>query len=152
MAEVSVLANFAAVITAGLQLSLVLYDFASTIGSAGKEIKSVAREVSLLCRALKQVESMLSKTKAFRVSTNAIQLTQDILDRCQEIFDELDGVLQSLQKDSKSMDILSRVKWVYKKSGVLLKQQSLTSCTCTLHLVITTMDFAQRIATKRSVF
>jgi len=92
MAEVGVLAGFAA----GLQLSMFLYDFASNIGSAGKEIKSVAVEVSLLCRVLKQVQSMLSKAKAFRVSTNAIQLTQDILDRYQEIFGELDSVLKSL--------------------------------------------------------
>jgi hypothetical protein len=150
MAEIGALANFAGVIGAGLQLSMVFYDFASTIGAAGKELKSVAREISLVCGVLKQVQSMLSKAKAFRASTSAIQLTQDILDRCQEIFDELEIILKKLRKnDSKSIDILTRVKWVYKKSGVLVKQQSLTSCTHALHIMISTMDFAQRIATRR---
>jgi hypothetical protein len=78
MAEVGVLASFAA----GLQPSMFLYDSASNIRSAGREIKSVAHEASLLCRVLKQVQSILSKGKAFQVSTNAIQLPQDILDRC----------------------------------------------------------------------
>jgi hypothetical protein len=61
MAEVGVIAGFAA----GLKLSVCLYDFASNIGSAGKEIKSVAREASLLCRFLKQVQSMLQKPRLF---------------------------------------------------------------------------------------
>ena len=150
MVEIGALANFACVIGAGLQLSMVLYDLASTVGFACKEIKSVAREVSLLCRVLKQVQSTLSKVKAFRVSTNAIQLTQDILDRCQEIFDELDLVLKCLQKESKAMDVLTRAKWIYEKAGVLAKQQSLTSCTYALHIMISTTDFAPRIATGRS--
>jgi hypothetical protein len=68
-----------------------------------------------------------------------------------EIFGELDSVLKSLQKDLKSRDILARVKWVYKKPGVLVKQQSLTSCTYALHLVISTMGFAQRIASRKLV-
>jgi hypothetical protein len=55
MAEIGALANFTSVIVAGLQLSMVFYDFASTVRAAGKEIKSVAREISLVCGVLKQV-------------------------------------------------------------------------------------------------
>jgi hypothetical protein len=54
MAELGLLANLTAVIGAGLQLSIALYGFASTVGSAGREIEDMGCDLSLLCRVLKQ--------------------------------------------------------------------------------------------------
>ncbi|MCJ1248300.1 Adaptor for signal transduction [Trapelia coarctata] len=150
MAELGLLANLVGVVGAGLRLSLMLYEAASTFGSAGKEIRLMASDVSLFCSVLKQVHSMLTKAKAFRLSITAGQTTQDIIDRCQSIFDEIKEILDRLCNGSDgTVDVLSRVKWTFKKSKVLVLRESLRSFTAMLHLMLTTIDFAQNIASRR---
>jgi hypothetical protein len=73
MAELGVLANLVAVVGAGLQLSVGLYDFASTLGSAGREIEDMGYDITLLCAVLKRVQSILDNPKSTRLSATAIQ-------------------------------------------------------------------------------
>jgi hypothetical protein len=75
MAELGVLANIVAVVGAGLQLSVGLYDFASTLGSAGREIEDMGYDITLLCAVLKRVQSTLDDPKSTRLSFTAIQTT-----------------------------------------------------------------------------
>ena len=149
MAEVGVLASLVGVVGAGLQLSVALYDFASTLGSAGREIEDMGYDITLLCAVLKRVQSTLDNPKSTRLSVTAIQTTQDIVGRCQRILDDIKGILSKLRKDGQSgLDILARVKWTLKRPKVLMLRGSLQSCTTTLHLMLSAIDWAHN-ATRR---
>lgn len=149
MAEIAALSNLAGVICCGLRLSISLYDFATALGTAGREIKTLGTDITLFCSVLKQVQSSLGEAKSYRISTDAIQTTQDILDQSSGIFDELLSIFAKLQGDEKlPVDFLTRVRWTFKRAKVLLLRENLQSCTAMLHLMLTTMSFAQRIANK----
>jgi hypothetical protein len=152
MAELGVLANVVAVVGAGLKLSVSLYDFASTLGSAGREIEDMGYDITLLCAVLKRVQSTLDSPKTTRLSVTAIQITQDIVNRCQKILDDIRDVLKKLHKDGQSnIDVLARVKWTLKRPKVLMLRGSLQSCTTTLHFMLSTIDWAHNAA-RRQVY
>jgi hypothetical protein len=149
MAELGVHVSLVGVVGAGLQLSVALYDFASTLGSAGREIEDMGYDITLLCAVLKRVQSTLDNPKSTRLSVTAIQTTQDIVGRCQGILDDIKGILSKLRKDGQSgLDILARVKWTLKRPKVLMLRGSLQSCTTTLHLMLSVIDWAHN-ATRR---
>jgi hypothetical protein len=99
MAELALLANLAAVVGAGLQLSVGLYDFISTLGSAGREIEDMGYDITLLCAVLKRVQSILDNPRSTRLLVTVIQTTQDIVKRCQRILNDIKGILSKLRKD-----------------------------------------------------
>lgn len=150
MAEViCIVQNIAGVISAGLSLSKTLYDFASTLGSASEDVKSLATDISLFCSVLKQVQATLTQARAFRLSLSAVQTAQDVVDRCQIIFDELEATVKKLQRGDSQLDFLTRVKWFFKEKRILLIHEQLKTCGATLHLMLTTLILAQKIASKR---
>jgi hypothetical protein len=149
MAELGLLANLVAVVGAGLKLSVGLYDFASTLGSAGREVEDMGYDIALLCTVLRRVQSTLDSPKSTRLSVTAIQTTQEIVRRCQKILDDIKSVLTKLRKDDQNqLDILARVKWTWKRPKILMLRGSLQSCTTTLHLMLSAIDWA-RNATRR---
>jgi hypothetical protein len=149
MAELGLFANLVAVVGAGLQLSVGLYDFASTLGSAGGEIQDMGYDITLICTVLRRVQSTLDNPKSTRLSVTALQTTQEIVRRCQKILDDIKGILNKLRKDGQTQfDILARVKWTWKRPKILMLRGSLQSCTTTLHLMLSAIDWA-RSATRR---
>ncbi|KAE9375816.1 hypothetical protein N431DRAFT_315168, partial [Stipitochalara longipes BDJ] len=140
----------------GATLSLVLFDFASKIGSAGQEIRQIGIEISIFCSVLEQLQSTLTKAKAYRYSVGALETTQEILNRCQEVFDEIEGIISGLRKRGQESspeaikDLRVRVKWTFKRSRVQVLRTTLESCKLTLHMMLSTLDFAQKIATRRT--
>ncbi|KIM94409.1 hypothetical protein OIDMADRAFT_60736 [Oidiodendron maius Zn] len=155
MAEIGAIASIIGVAGAGAKLSIVLFEFASTVGSAGLEVRQIGIDISLFCSVLKQLQSTLTKAKAYRYSISAIETTQEILDRCQEVFGEIEGILRGLQKGGRdpsaepSVDLIARVKWTFKRSKVQVLRATLESCKIMLHIMLTTLEFAQKIATRR---
>ena len=153
MAEIpalTALPSLASVICCGLKLSISLYEFATSLGEDGREIKSLGTDITLFCSVLKQVQTTLVEANnAFRISINAIETTQDVLDQSSSIFDQLVAIFATLQKDENTpVDFLTRITWTFNRAKVLLLRESLQSCTTVLHLMLTTMTFAQRIATR----
>jgi hypothetical protein len=131
-----------------------LFQFGASIGSASTEVKAIGTEISLFCSVLKQLHSTLTKAKSFRYSISAIATTQEILDQCQEIFNDIEAIVERLQKRKAgdvqpSLEFIQRVRWTFQKSKVQLLRTTLESCKITLHIMLTTLDFAQKIATRR---
>jgi hypothetical protein len=157
MEAIGAIASIVGVAGAGAKLSIVLFEFASTVGSAGQEVKQIGIEISLFCSVLKQLQSTLSKAKACRYSLSAIETTAEILDRCQEIFDEIKAIVTSLSTRNVERSVestrkfINSVKWTFKRSKVQLLRTTLESCKVTLHIMLSTLEFAQTIATRRSV-
>jgi hypothetical protein len=98
MEAIGAIASIIGVAGAGAKLSIVLFEFASTVGSAGHEVKQIGIEISLFCSVLKQLESTLAKAKAYRYSLSAIETTQQILNRCQEVFQDIEAIVNGLRK------------------------------------------------------
>lgn len=151
MAELAALPNLSAVACCGVKLSISLYEFSVSLGFASREIKDLGSYIAHFCSVLKQVQSVLRRATSFKILPNTLQTTQNILDRSQELFDEISAILSKLRKDDRSqVELLKRVKWTFKKPKVLLLQEGLRSCDAMLHLMLTTMSFAQILAaTKR---
>jgi uncharacterized protein YdcH (DUF465 family) len=146
MAELAALTNLSAVARCGVKLSISLYEFAVPLGFASRELKKLGSDIAHFCSVLEQVQSVL-RAKSFKVLPNTIQTTLNILDKSQELFDEINAILGNLRKDDRSqVDLLKRVKWTLKKPKVLMLQEGLRSCDAMLHLMLTTMSFAQILA------
>ena len=150
MAEaLGLVANLAGVVGAGLALSKMLYDFASVLGTASTEVKALATDISLFCSVLKHVQTTLSRARAFRLSLSALQTVEDVVDRCGTIFTNLEATINKLQKGNAKLDLVTQVKWFFKEKRVLLVNEQLKTCAATLHLMLTTLILAQKIASRR---
>jgi hypothetical protein len=156
MAEIGAIASIVGVAGAGAKLSLVLFEFASTVGSARVEVERVGTEISQFCAVLTQLRSTLKKARARRFSLSAISTTQDILERCQKIFKEIEDIVAPLQRNTgnskeSSVDLVARVKWTFKRSKVQVLQKTLESSKNSLQLMLQVLDLAQKTATPRQV-
>ncbi|KAL9121585.1 MAG: hypothetical protein Q9187_001855 [Circinaria calcarea] len=154
MAELGAIASIIGIIGAGAKLSIVLFDFGNSIGSAGSQVRSIGTEISLFCAVLKQLERTLAKAKDRRYSISAIETTQEILEQCQVVFNELQAIFDSLIKSKPSssettIDILGRLRWVLKRDKVQMHRTTLESCKITLHIMLTTLEFAERVSARR---
>ena len=147
MAEIAVLSNLSAVVCCGVKLSISLYEFEASLGSASRELKNLGSDIAHFCSVLKQVQSFLRRAKSFKVLPSAIQTVQIILDKSQEHFDGLSAILSKMRKaDRSQVDLVKRVRWTFKKPKVLLLQDGLRSCDAMLHLMLTTLGFAHMLA------
>ena len=154
MAEVGAIASIIGIVRAGAKLSLLLLDFASSIGSAGAEVRSIGTEISLFCCVLKQLERTLTQAKNRRYSISAVETTQEILDHCRVIFKDLQIIFEEIQENKAhssetSIDFLGRIKWTLKRSKVQMHRATLESCKITLHIMLTTLEFAQKVSERK---
>lgn len=123
-AELGTLSAIISIATFGAQTSMVLYDLASTIVSAKRDVTVVAQNIALFCSVLKNVGSTLEKARSKRFSISAISTTQEILDRCKELFQEIFDIASDRQKtpvarsSKTTMSHTARVKWVFKRVKV----------------------------------
>lgn len=151
MAELGAIAGL---IGTGVKLSVTIFEFGSAIGSAGSEVRAIGTEISLFCSVLKQLHSTLNKAKSYRYSMSALAAALEIVTQCQIIFDKIDRIIVRLQKRKTESqepvkNFIKAVKWTFKKSKVQILRNTLVSCKITLHIMLTTIDFAQKISTRR---
>ena len=156
MAEIGLIASIVAVAGAGATLSIAIFDIASTIGTAGKELQDLSTEISLLCSVFKQLEMVLSHAH-FHSSNTAVDTTQKILERCKEVFNESSDVVKNLLPRKNdglggipSVDFVTRVKWLgFKNSKVKLIKSTLESYKLTLGIMLSTMQLAEKVSMRR---
>ena len=156
MAEIGLIASIVGVAGVGATLSIAIFDIASKIGAAGKELQDLSTEISLLCSVFKQLETLLSHAH-FRYSNAAVDTTRKILERCKEVFNELDDVVKDLRPRKSddlggipSLDFVTRVKWLgFKSSKVKLIKSTLESYKITLGIMLSTMQLAEKASMRR---
>ncbi|MCJ1352032.1 MAG: Adaptor for signal transduction [Icmadophila ericetorum] len=154
MAEVGAIASIVGLIVTGAQLSNVLFDVGSSLGSAGWEVRAVGTEIALFCSVMRLLERMLDRAEDRRYSIGAIETAQEILSQCQAIFNELKSILDGLQRNGSSsnetsVDFLTRIKWVIRRPQVQMQRATLESCKITLHIMLTTLEFARRLSIRK---
>lgn len=154
MEAIGALSSIIGIVGAGAKLSILLFDFASHLGSAGSEVRAIGTEISLFCAVLKQLERTLAKAKR-RYSISAIETTQQILNQTRIVFEEIERLISGLKKKGagdSSIDLSARVKWVLlKRSKIQMHRATLESCKITLHIMLTTLDFARKVSSRRYV-
>jgi hypothetical protein len=143
---------FASVIGPGLKLSIALYHFASPLGSAGDDMKDVGAEITLFCATMRQVRSTFDSPKSFRISTTALHDIHDVLSRGEAIFEKIEALLNRLRNDDEAANVYTRVTETFRKSKVLMWKESLRSCTAMVQVMLTTMAFAERIASRGKAY
>ena len=157
MEAVGAVASIIGIVGSGAKLSIAVFDFASTIGSAGAEVRAIGTEISLFCSVLKQLERTLAKAKNRRYSISAIEATQEILDATRGVFEEIEDIVNGFQKNKRrseeqSIDLAARIKWTLgKRSKIQRHRAMLESCKITLHIMLTTLDFARKLSSRRLV-
>lgn len=153
MEALGAVASIIAIVHTGSKLSVTLFDFASSLGSAGAEVRAIGTEISLFCSVLKQLERALAKAKNRRYSISAIEVTQQILDQCRTVLEEIEQIVEGTKKKNSaesSIDVKTRITWVLRKrSKILMHRATLESCKITLHLMLTTLDFARKVSSRR---
>lgn len=150
MAEVGALASVIGIAGAGAKLAIAIFEFASSIGSAGSEIMSVGTEISQFCAVVKQIESALRKAKkTVRYSLTALLAIESIVDRCQNTFKEIENILDGLRRGKAEIKILGRLIWPVKRVRVEMLRKSLESSKLTLSCMLMTLLFAENIASRR---
>ncbi len=128
-----IIASVIGIVGAGTKLSITIFDFAASIGAAGRELEHVATEKSGLCFTLKELQTVLEHAH-FQPSSTAIKEVHRIVDQGQRVFEEVDGIVASLRKTRgddmfPSVDCISRVKWTFtKKTKVLVLRSTLEAC------------------------
>ena len=143
---------FVSVIGPGIELAREIYHFASPLGSAGDDMRDLGAEVTLFCAIMRNVRLTFNKPKSFRVSTTAYDDVYDVLTRGQGIFEKIRALLSRLQSDDEAEpNVLKRIGHIFKKTRILMWKESLRSCTATVQVMLTTMNFAERIASTTSV-
>ena len=154
MAEIGIVASVIGIVGAGTKLSIVIFDFAASVGAAGRQLQNVATEISGLCSVLKQLQTVLENAH-FHPSQDAIESAQRIIEQCLKVFTELDDVLGELRRVKgddlfPSVDFVGKVKWTFsKKSKVLMLRSTLEACKSTLSVMLVTMLLAERVSQRR---
>ena len=152
MAEIGCIASVIALVGTGTKLSIAIYDFAASVGNAGKDLQKVATEISDLCSVLKQLQTLLEH-RHFQPSKTAIEDAQKIVDRCNLVLTEINGIVAGLRGGkvdeifpSVAPDFKNKVKWTFTKSRVLVLRQTLEACKSTLSLMLMIMLLAERVS------
>lgn len=154
MAEIGIVASVIGIVGAGTKLSIVIFDFAASIGTAGRELQNVATEISGLCSVLKQLQTVLEHAH-FQPSAEAIESAQKIIEQCLKVFTEIEDVVAALRRAKgddlfPSVDFVGKVKWTFsKKSQVLMLRSTLEACKSTLSVMLVTMLLAERVSQRR---
>lgn len=155
MAEIGLIASIIGVAGAGAKLSILIFDFASTIGTAGHELQDISTEISLLCSVLRQLENVLSHAH-FRYSNAAVDASERILRKCDDALKEIRSIVSGLRsaKDEDregipSFEFVSKVKWTFQRSKVHLLRSTLESCKLTLVVLLSAMQVAEKTSMRR---
>jgi hypothetical protein len=150
MAEFAIAGGIIALIGTGTKLSIAIFDFASTVGGAGKELQNIATEVSSLCSVLQQLRSLLEHAH-FRPSSDAIASVKRIAKQCEATFGDIEKVVSGLKVPTiddvfpaASPHFTNRVKWTFKKSRVMVMRSILEAYRSTLSVMLITMLPAEK--------
>ncbi|KAK3626765.1 hypothetical protein LTR56_019583 [Elasticomyces elasticus] len=152
MAELGLIAGIVGLVGAGAKLSIAIFDFASTIGHAGKELQNFGTEISQLCSFLQQLHILLNHAH-FKHARTFVDDAERTVRQCQSAFVDVESIISGLRKKKgddtfPSVDFVDKVKWTFKRSRVLALRSTLESCKLTLNVMLSTMQLAETLSQK----
>ena len=138
---------------AGFRLSLLLNAVATEMVGADYDIRNVAKSISLFSLMLKQVGKTMEDGKAV-ASQSAIDTVTEIKEQGEKMFEEIRAMVDFSQgRDEKgnvrSITVLERVKWSFKKQKVQYLLGQLESLKLSLAIMFQILHMAQTITAAR---
>jgi hypothetical protein len=132
---VSILASIAGVATAGVSISMCLYDITHTLKQAPKEVADMAKELSLLSSILRNLRSVI-KQSAGLCKPRLIADTKEVLGKIKGVFRDI----KALARDSCSA--LNRLKWLFRSSRAKAMLARIEGFKATVNLILGTLQLA----------
>ncbi|KAI9698554.1 MAG: hypothetical protein M1820_007444 [Bogoriella megaspora] len=147
MAEaVGLTASILAIAGAATRLSVGLYEIASVLKDAGREIRTIAFEISSFSRVLKEISAVLQNIN--KVIWRAKYIAEDLVQICQSV--QLDGenllrILEPLvQKNAnRSQHIALRLRWLFQRSKFIYYRETMTSLKLNLQLLLSIIQITR---------
>ena len=133
---------------AGVQLSTALYNYASSVANAGKDMEEVAGDVALTANVLSSVGSFLQDEHNVAVaSANAIADARKILVRSESTFQEIRSMVEKKDRakedGKKRLSTFTKATWPFKGSRLELLKRRLESLKTSLLLFLKILSFAR---------
>lgn len=133
----SIAAGVIGIITAAAQISSLLTNFTRQTNSAPKQASIVLTEVTETSGILSHLQSFLLGIETADQSRTCFLQVDHVLaivTGCVATFSELEETLDSLRTEG--MDILDRIKWARKESGIMTLIQRLQTHKASLSLML----------------
>ncbi|KAH6702854.1 hypothetical protein BKA61DRAFT_740423 [Leptodontidium sp. MPI-SDFR-AT-0119] len=152
------MAEFAAsllgIISVGTKVTLVLFQVASYLGSAGEDVRLLGTEISVFCAVLNDLSTTLERAKQSGFSLDSLKSIGAIVDHCKEILERIQKVVDKLtgevRPDEKSkVTYVARAKWIFAKGKVDCLRTKLESSKLTLSVMMTGFNWALMLDQKQ---
>ncbi|KAK3721577.1 hypothetical protein LTR37_003133 [Vermiconidia calcicola] len=139
----------------GFSLANTLYQYASSVKGAEKDIRAIAKDVELTSKVLRQTHEQIKQDQDAKLCSNeAIGLTSDVLQGCQDAFRDVDEALKSSMKfgtDGKwSVTRTGRLLWPLKSNKLELLRANLEKLKTTLLLLLSVLSYGRKVLSQQS--
>ncbi|KAG4433607.1 hypothetical protein IFR05_010910 [Cadophora sp. M221] len=154
------MAEFAAsvlsIISVGTKVTLVLFQVAADLGSAGEDVRWLGTEISVFCAVLNDLNTILERAKKSGFSLDSLKSVGAIVDHCKEILERIQMVVDKLtgevRPDGESkVTYVARAKWIFAKSKVECLRTKLESSKLTLSVMMTGFNWALMLDQKHNI-
>jgi hypothetical protein len=144
------------IIGTGTKVTLVLFEIASDLGSAGEDIQWLGTSISVFCAVLEDLKSTLERAQSSGFSLTSLKNMAVILIHCKANLEKIQNVVDKVSNasatgDDRRMSAIARAKWVFSKSKVETLRTRLESSKLTLNVMMTGFDWALLLEQKQSV-
>jgi len=144
---VGLAASIVQIVRASAQLSTSLYQFASSVKTADKEVADFAGDVEITANALQSVGKVFEGENAQSiVSKKAVQDANNLIKRCEAVFGEISELVNKRMKvhkdGKKSLSAFGKLIWPTKEQSVELLRRRLESLKNSLVLLLHVIQLA----------
>lgn len=143
MAEViGLISAIGGIAAAGIKVAKVVYALADELGTAGKQVRTLAADTRALSWVLKELNGRLQRMSSIprdgiKVAHDAAMLIKDEIDGIGEIVKPL------ISEEGQRMSKKQKAKWIFTKSQITTRQTALNSHKATLSLVLDTLKLIE---------
>jgi hypothetical protein len=131
----SILAGLAGVATAGVTISICLYDMAHTIKNAPKQIRATAQELSLLSSVLRSLRGAIRDSRDV-CKPRLIKDLKDVLRRIRSLYRDIKSMAEA------STSSMYRLKALFTSSKTEALLKKVAAFKSTIHLILGTVQLA----------
>jgi hypothetical protein len=147
MAELA--ASIVGLVSAGLKITIVLYQVGDELGSAGKEARIVAAEISTFCSVLKTLNTAIAKIEKSTYYGYCKEAVKDMTAASLRMYDEILDATEKLRKlaSKASNRMRQRIGWViFHKSKIQMLRAAINSYKSTLSLMLETINITEKVS------
>lgn len=149
MAEpLSIAASIVGIGLAGVKLASSIYEVVDTLGSAKKDVESLAFDLGCFAAVVNELADIIKAPEKIH-SANLTTALRDVIAQCRNIFRDLNGMLVWVKSNSRARRFRAKCLWVFRKTAVDRQRANIDSLKMTLTLMLQTLKAARRRRRKK---